>query len=1857
MRKFNFKRVMALVLSVVLLLGVMPISSVMAAPAAQAAQKKVLIWYSVGHYDNTVKTAYQSMSLTVDEMEETSSTFPTDLSDYGLVWIWLPQTDMTSAATETLKNYVESGGVVVLQGERPSFTVQNNILSALATSLGGSFTISGTDPEVSGSCVFNSAANSTLLENIGSGDSVNCDAAANIQLGNNATWVAQTTQNGSTANFIVEQKVGNGYLIGISDINWYRGKTDATANQLIKNMYTHSVENIEMVSSKVLLWTTGLNDANDSNNLSGWGLNSYNSAVDMFGCAMPGITVEKANGSEMPSDLSGYSLVWIHLPAITEANYAEKVNVDALKAYINKGGRVVLLTETNTMMSSYNAGITALAKALGGGFTVGTENTTYGTNALNSDSSLTADANVSDFDSSNYIFPTLSMSGNVQWVAKQGDSVYIADQATGNGRLTVVVDFNWYTKNLAAAFTDKPGIVQIFENLVTDTKANMATVAEGGSPNESFGVIEVGSEAELNAAIANAIPGISTTIKLKNGINLVNDIEIPAGKNIVLDLNGSVVKAAANKHAVSVAEGAKLTVKDSSQYANGKLVGESSSWHTVQNRGDVVVESGTVSGNGCAINLPSGSAGTVVVNGGTVLATNTATGYGIINDSEKDGVAVTINGGTVTGPKAGLYHWDNDVESVINGGVVKATGNDGMGVDNTAGGKITVTGGEISATGNKGVGIVNFGIANISGGTVSGTKMGVQNGDTNNGNHETNAANVKLTVTGGTIKDSGNSNGGYGIGNYYGSEATVSGDDTAISGHLDGIANTGTLTVNGGTIKGTASNAGQGISNGNLGYGTLVMNGGTVYGERTGILNNTTATVNGGSVSGKYMYGLSNNGTMTVGGDGQKADISVSGAYGASNSGTLNIGEKSPYTTTIAGTTSGGAGIVNGHDGSGNATSMHIYNSTTGTIKMTGGTVKGNRGGASGAYAIINGSRAQDNVISGGTLIADTSTNIQNHTDGVWELGTSLVLKNTRDDNWFNNPIDSSEISGVNKCYIKDWNHLNLVVTNGADDDGFYTATFSAKLDSAQSVQSAIADAKDGEVIKLEGDIEGHIEIPAGKNVVLDLNGHKIENTNGRPITNYGTLKVIDSSEEQTGALTGSTHGIWNFGTLTVEAGTITGTGNEAIINDKTATSVTVTGGTLRGGYAAICDYDADGTVVLSNCVLEGLGGEWVISSYGADKGGSYTINPGVVLKNEKNPTQLINTDSGAAANNTQVAVANWDEIVIEDGVVKVNTAPMLSELESEYNSVKDYINGLQNITGAHKTALLAKLEAKYAEAQAAVKVAATYADAVEAKNAGEQALNGQTYSTSVYGNGVLINNIDKIAADKAAAIQAMTGIGQEEKDALIKDIMDAADAFANAVIGATETGAVNVAYGTFNNAINLAMAKAKAMDEVVLAAKAEQKKVNESQNLKDGEKAAWNAEFDNAVKKAIAAISATTAVDAVEVQKNAALGTIETYSTLVANANITNLVNGKADAAEKVAEALEAAKKTINGLKNLSNEEKSDLIAAAEAAATKATTEIMACSDLLEVADALADGIAAIAKVEEKAVTDDATALTNAKDAAVKEIGDALDEAIKAIDALKNLSDEEKAAAKKAAEDAAKAAIEAVNSKDSIADVNSAKETGIAAIADAKDKAAQDDAAILAAAKEAAIKNIDEKLDAVNKAIDALKNLSAEEKEAAKKAAAEAAKNAKDAVNGKDSIADVAAAEKAGISAIADVETDAVSDNKVNKFIADYLTDADGNIIKDATDENYKNILAGLDDWNALSDAEKEAVKAILAANGSKAFDEMVKSAEAIKTEKETVNSPQTGDNSHIYLWMSIMLISLAALVLLYKKKALLSK
>ena len=194
---------------------------------------------------------------------------------------------------------------------------------------------------------------------------------------------------------------------------------------------------------------------------------------------------------------------------------------------------------------------------------------------------------------------------------------------------------------------------------------------------------------------------------------------------------------------------------------------------------------------------------------------------------------------------------------------------------------------------------------------------------------------------------------------------------------------------------------------------------------------------------------------------------------------------------------------------------------------------------------------------------------------------------------------------------------------------------------------NAVKYAADGATIKLAGDVNGQVVIPAGKNITLDLNGHKVTApTNGRydAIVNNGTLTVTDSkktgeiySSKNTGIgvganskttieyakVTGQEGAIGGYkntvgATVTIKDGVFTGIDNAVVIfngseREGTANEITIDGGTFNGtiqtnGYVACGIYAPwKDTITVNGGTFNITGGAGIVA-----RGGQVIVTGGV---------------------------------------------------------------------------------------------------------------------------------------------------------------------------------------------------------------------------------------------------------------------------------------------------------------------------------------------------------------------------------------------------------------------------------------------------------------------------------------------------------------------------------------------------------------------------------------------------------------------------------------------------------------------
>ena len=327
-----------------------------------------------------------------------------------------------------------------------------------------------------------------------------------------------------------------------------------------------------------------------------------------------------------------------------------------------------------------------------------------------------------------------------------------APYVTGND-LALTVNANYdsgYSKSVNATVTgfDK---TQNADQLVTIAYTENGVTISGEmrlteTKTELVGrITEVDSFAELSAAVQE-----NCTIKLIADIALESLVEIPAGKTVVLDLNGKTLSSDKGD-TVYISNAGTLLVRDSSLKKTGTITdtnpgSEYNAVYGIRNTGDLTIDGGNISvtsSRGTSYAVYS-TAGNVTINGGTFASTYTGTsyrhGYGI--GVSADAASLTINGGTVTAVNS-KGNKDSRVAAILIGG--------GSPVVTVKGGTFTCE----RTTGDHKTSVVRCASSATPNMTFAGGTFTVIGGTQRLFDFDSSSSSLTLTVAGGTFHTDG----------------------------------------------------------------------------------------------------------------------------------------------------------------------------------------------------------------------------------------------------------------------------------------------------------------------------------------------------------------------------------------------------------------------------------------------------------------------------------------------------------------------------------------------------------------------------------------------------------------------------------------------------------------------------------------------------------------------------------------------------------------------------------------------------------------------------------------------------------------------------------------------------------------------------------------------------------------------------------------------------------------------------------------------------------------------------------------------------------------------------------------------
>ena len=238
---------------------------------------------------------------------------------------------------------------------------------------------------------------------------------------------------------------------------------------------------------------------------------------------------------------------------------------------------------------------------------------------------------------------------------------------------------------------------------------------------------------------------------------------------------------------------------------------------------------------------------------------------------------------------------------------------------------------------------------------------------------------------------------------------------------------------------------------------------------------------------------------------------------------------------------------------------------------------------------------------------------------------------------------------------------LGLTATVWAADVSGSTSTKAAKIGGAEydTLQAAIDAASGSEttVVVLLNDLTESITIDSGKNVTIDLNGHKLTNTDGRhTITNNGTLTIVDTSAAKSGTVDNVTHAkgaIVNYGVTVLNGGTFERSqekGTYSPYGNGGNSWYTIANYGKMEINAGVTVYNNGGYSSMIRNVGEGPDASTLTINGGTFSGGVNTV------KNDEGGVLVVN--GGNFSNTAQYVIMNWHKTTINNGTFKtLNTA------------------------------------------------------------------------------------------------------------------------------------------------------------------------------------------------------------------------------------------------------------------------------------------------------------------------------------------------------------------------------------------------------------------------------------------------------------------------------------------------------------------------------------------------------------------------------------------------------------------------
>ena len=612
---------------------------------------------------------------------------------------------------------------------------------------------------------------------------------------------------------------------------------------------------------------------------------------------------------------------------------------------------------------------------------------------------------------------------------------------------------------------------------------------------------------------------------------------------------------------------------------------ELSNTNLVIKNGEENITTGTININSGTISSEEKTAirnyGIISHSGGTVSSNTTS--YVTVTNTAAG--SYTLSGGSITSSASNAFNNLGTFE--MTSGTMTTNGNSPTYVNN--GGTTTLKSGTIQNTGNNTLVYNLVGTTNIDGINLTNTNRIVVNGDSDN---TTAILNINL----GTISsEKGNAIQNYATVNHSG--GTVSSSATSAITVYNSAA--GSYTLSGGSITSSTSNA-----FGNL--GTFVMISGTMTtnsNSPTYVNNGGTTTLKSGTIQNQDNHSLIYNiaGTTNIEGINlTNKGITVQNGAPDNTMAILNV--KSGTISSEENLAISNYATVNHSGGTVSSTStskVAVYNPTTGSYTLSGGTIKSltNTVNNAGTFTMTSGTLTNDGD--------DYSTYYNNGGTSTLKSGT---IQNTGNNTLVYNKAGTTNIDGINLAT------KNVTIQNGASNNttailNINSGTISSEETSAISNYATVNHSGG----TLSSSSTSKVTVTNQATGSYTLSGGSVTSSASNTFSNRGTFMMTSGTMTTDGKAPTYYN---NGGTATLKGGTIIQSqNNDSLVYNKVGTtnidgmSFTHNSSVLKNGNA----IDDSVIMNLTNCNITSTGST-AITNYG-----SLTITNGSVTSSAAN--------------------------------------------------------------------------------------------------------------------------------------------------------------------------------------------------------------------------------------------------------------------------------------------------------------------------------------------------------------------------------------------------------------------------------------------------------------------------------------------------------------------------------------------------------------------------------------------------------------------------------------------------------------